>query len=161
MNTATAVEDLQLCSFTVSGRLFGVPIEEVKEITSIDQIMTVPHAQESVVGYVNIRGHIHLVLSLRHLMGYSGEEDLSETRRMVVFKPCCGPSFGVLIDEVRDIIRVPADSLVDRRQRDDEPPSGERRGAPSQLIRGVCPLEKELVLVLKGHALLGELDVDE
>ena len=53
----------------VNGRLFGVDILDVKEVTAETAYTRVAHAPDEVLGLVNIRGHIYLALDLRRLLG--------------------------------------------------------------------------------------------
>ena len=57
------------CTFRVDGRLFGVDILDVKEVTAETTFTRVAHAPDEVLGLVNIRGHIYLALDLRRLLG--------------------------------------------------------------------------------------------
>ena len=52
------------CTFLSAGRLFGVPVLDVKEVTAETRFTRIPHAPEEVLGLVNIRGHIFLALNL-------------------------------------------------------------------------------------------------
>ncbi len=93
------------CTFRVAGRLFGVPIRDVREVTTETTCTRIPHAPAEVAGYVNIRGHIHLALELRRLLGLPSGSP-GQDHRLVLFQPAVGTAFGVLVDEVGDIVTV-------------------------------------------------------
>src|SRR5437588_12313669 len=95
------------CTFRVEGRLFGVDILDVKEVTAETTYTRVAHAPEEVLGLVNIRGHIYLALDLHRLLGPSATVVTSESR-LVLFKPSVGNAFGVVVDEISDIRTVDA-----------------------------------------------------
>jgi len=93
------------CTFRVADRLFGVPIRTVREVTTETTCTRIPHAPAEVAGYVNIRGHIHLALDLRRLLGLPPGAN-GQHRRLVLFQAGVGTAFGVLVDEVGDIVSV-------------------------------------------------------
>lgn len=145
---------VQLCTFVVYDRLFGVDILDVREISTETRITPVPHAPATVRGFVNLRGQVHLVLDLRRIMGYPDREDVSASR-LVLFKERVGRSFGMLVDAVSDIRVVEADAIVDRRRGETAVDHGKRRAARAGMVRGVVPAGDDLILVLRAHELLG------
>lgn len=155
LGTASVEEgQLQLCTFRVHDRLFGVDILDVREVTTDTRITPIPHAPRTVRGFVNLRGQIHLVLDLRRMMGYPDFADLTAAR-LVIYKETTGPSFGMLVDGVADIQVVDEQDIVDRRRNEQPPPEGvERRGGRAGLVRGVVMVEDGLILVLRAAELL-------
>ena len=93
------------CTFRVDGRLFGVDILDVKEVTAETTSTRVAHAPDEVLGLVNIRGHIYLALDLRRLLGVPATEVTGESR-LVLFKPSVGSAFGVVVDQISEIQTV-------------------------------------------------------
>src|SRR3954471_12328344 len=90
------------CTFRVGGRLYGVDILDVKEVTAETTYTRVAHAPDEVLGLVNIRGHIYLALDLRRLLGMPAT-DLTTDSRLLLFKPSVGSAFGVIVDEISEI----------------------------------------------------------
>ena len=75
----TTVENPPLfCTFRSADHWFGVPVEDVKEITTQTTCTRIPHAPREVAGYVNIRGHIFMALDPRAL-GPRGDGDRGES----------------------------------------------------------------------------------
>ena len=66
---------MELCTFRLSGRLFGVEIGLVKEVVQHVAIAPVPHASPDFAGLVNIRGRLHLVADLHRLFGFPSERE--------------------------------------------------------------------------------------
>lgn len=135
-------ELILFCTFRAAGRLFGVPILDVKEVTTVTECTRIPHSPQEVLGYVNIRGHIFLALDLRRLLGLPGETDAAD-RRLVIFKPSVGPAHGVMVDEIREIVTVKSDQL-ESTTNNRELGQGDR----SELVAKVCKLSDELLVVL-------------
>lgn len=141
------------CTFRAAGRLFGVPILDVKEVTTETACTRVPHAPHEVLGYVNIRGHIFLALDLRRLLQLSGEAP-SAGRHFVIFKPAVGPAFGVVVDAIEEIVTASADQL-EAMPEAVRASYGRDRGA---LVTAVCKLPGELLVVLDPRRFLSVVE---
>src|SRR5438270_7792943 len=98
------------CTFRVEGRLFGVDILDVKEVTAETTHTRVGHAPDEVLGLVNIRGHIYLALDMRRLLGMPATQ-LTSDSRLLLFKPSVGSAFGVVVDEISEIQTVDSNRI--------------------------------------------------
>jgi purine-binding chemotaxis protein CheW len=153
---------VQLCSFWLAGRRFGVDILDVKEINDRIRITPVFQAPEAMRGYMNIRGLIHLVLDLRAIFGFEHAEPGHDTR-VILFKSTVDEPFGVLVDRIDDVVEVRTDSIRERRKKG-EAASGVAanvRKADAELTMGVCTLEKGLLVVLNARGILKSIDVTQ
>lgn len=145
----------QLCTFYVAGRLFGVDILDVKEINAETDYTPVFHAPREVRGYVNIRGQIHLVLDLCALLGLpSTDRSSTEQQRLVLFKQTVGDSFAVQVDAIGDIRNIAAEQF-EPVQSGLNIDAGEGTKA---LMKGVCRLEKGVMVVLDARKFLAALN---
>lgn len=101
--------------FAVSGRLYGIDIghiREVKEIACPDEITPLPHAQSAVLGYINVRGAIHQVLSLRALFGEQPAQP--EAGGMIIyFKDASAPASGIYSQLPGEMLQV-SEKEIDR-----------------------------------------------
>ena len=136
------------CTFRLAGRLFGVNVLDVKEVSAATTFTTIPHAPPEVCGYVNLRGQIHLLLDLRQMLGLERAE-LTPASRLVLFKPSIGESFGTLVDAVGDIVQLGRERIESRAPAE-EPGGGE-------FLIGVGELDDELVLLLEPRRFLPAL----
>lgn len=144
-----STETTLYCTFRAAGRLFGVPILDVKEVTAEPRVMRLPHAPREVLGYVNIRGHIFLALDLRQLLALA-DETLVTDRRLVIFKSTVGPTFGVMVDEMQGIVPVMASQMEEVRGGDRELATIQR----TNLVTKVGKLNEELLMVLEPRRFL-------
>jgi len=136
----------QFCSFRINGRLYGVDIRDVKEVCPEVGFTPIFHASQAVKGYLNIRGRIYLVLDLRRILGLE-DKALDEASRVILFKSEVGENFGILVDNIADIVTVDQAQIENRRKQDRELPEGaERRG--TDIALGICKMEKELLVIL-------------
>lgn len=127
----------RFCSFRIAKQLYGVDILDVKEINSEVAFTPIFHAPPQVRGYVNIRGQIHLVVDPREPLGLPPEAS-SLGKMLIVFKPTIGDNCAMLVDEIGDIIDVPAANVEEDPQATDD----------SALTTGVCKLDGQLLVAL-------------
>jgi purine-binding chemotaxis protein CheW len=143
------------CTFRVDGRLFGVDILDVKEVTAETTYTRVAHAPDEVLGLVNIRGHIYLALDLRRLLGIPATE-LTIDSRLVLFKPSVGSAFGVVVDEISEIQSAAANRIEAFTRNDHENVPGSLGRV--DLIDAVCKLSSELLVVLNPRRFLAVVE---
>lgn len=143
------------CTFRVGGRLLGVDILAVKEVTAETTFTRVAHAPDEVLGLVNIRGYIYLMLDMRRLMGLPVTA-LTSDSRLVLFKPSVGSAFGVMVDEISQIQTVDS-SRIEAFSRNDQE-AGATNIHPVDLIDSVCKLDGELLVVLNPRRFLAVVE---
>lgn len=149
------VAERMFCTFRVDGRLFGVDILDVKEVSAETATTRMAHAPDEVLGLVNIRGHIYLALDLRRLLGMPATV-LTPESRLVLFKPSAGSAFGAVVNEIADIQTVESDRIESFNQRDHAPANvGAGR---VDLIDSVCQLAGELLVVLNPRRFLAVVE---
>lgn len=142
------------CTFRLGEALFGVDILAVKEVNIESTLTPVPQAPPEVLGYVNLRGQIHLVLDLRVLLGMEATRIGSNTR-LVIFKSAIGEAFGVVVDAVGDIVRLlPED--IDPWQRNAVVAGMLENGSEGsdELLAGIGRLANQLVILVEPRRLL-------
>jgi purine-binding chemotaxis protein CheW len=142
-------DEALFCTFEAAGRLFGVPIEDIKEVTAEVHCTSIPHSPVCVRGYVNIRGQIILALDLQRLLQLQQDGE-REAKRLVIFKQVIGPAFGLLVDEIGEIAKVSkSDFAANQSVHAGLPVHG-----PNGLVDRVCRLEKQLLVVLNPRKFL-------
>jgi purine-binding chemotaxis protein CheW len=141
------IENTQLfCTFRSADHWFGVPVQDVKEVTAQTTCTRIPHVPREVAGYVNIRGHIFMALDPRSLLGL--EATLTPENRLILFKPSVGPSFGLLVDEIGDIVAVEPDRIEDIGAGAHQPAAGTFVDRVD-LITRVCKMPVGLLVILE------------
>ena len=144
----------QYCTFQIANRLYGFNIRDVKEITAEIQLTPIFHAPESVKGYVNIRGQIHMILDLQLLLGL-GSHRYMETSKFVLFKQKAGESFGVMVEGVGGVINID-NNKIEWEKKDETITSEEYKACQyeSDLIHGIYKLPHSLIVILRADRLL-------
>jgi purine-binding chemotaxis protein CheW len=147
--------DRLFCTFRSADHWFGVPVQDVKEVTTQTTCTRIPHAPREVAGYVNIRGHIFMALDPRALLGLDAAA--TAENRLILFKPTVGPSFGLLVDEIGDIVAVDANQIEDFATVAHEPSAGKSIDRVD-LITRVCKLPAGLLVILEPRKFLRLVD---
>jgi len=148
----------QFCTFYISNRLFGVNILYVREI--IDEIRLTPiyHAPDSILGFINIRGQVHLILDLRLILNFE-KKAIDETSRVLLFNSSVGESFGVLVDQIGHMVEVD-EKQIEYRITEETPIVKNYRTAMSVLETGVCKLQNSLMTILNAELFLNTVNCE-
>ena len=124
------------CTFYVDERLFGVPVDDVQEILRHQETTSVPLADETIEGLINLRGQIVMAIDLRRRLRCSERAGSSRPSNVVV--RVADGAVSLLVDQVGEILEVDADEF--------EPNT--RTGLDDDLVEGVYKLPNELLLAL-------------
>lgn len=139
----TRTELRSLVAFELSGELYGVPINEVSEISRPLTLMPLPHVPSHVLGLINLRGVVLPVVDLRRKFELPLKSDELDNR-LIVLKGS-GYEVALWVDAVHGLVRLP--------QSDFQP-------APSGLAR-IDPEYYDQVATLPDGRMLIELNVQQ
>jgi purine-binding chemotaxis protein CheW len=144
------VAEIQLVSFTVAGQEYALPIEEVQEIVQVPPSVTeVPNCGSHVLGVMTLRDRLLPLVSLRRMFNMSDAE-VTEANKIVVVATPSGISVGVVMDSVREVLRVSRTII-------DAVPEMLARSGNIGEITSICRLAggKRLVSILSAERLFG------
>lgn len=88
-------------TFKLKSELFGIPIQDVREINSYGDITPVPYTADAVKGVMNLRGKIIPVVSLRKKFGMD-EIELTRECCVIVIEAATG-LVGMVVDSVQEV----------------------------------------------------------
>lgn len=128
-------EGRRLVVFSLGGEEYGVPITLVQEIIRHTPPRSIPGSAPDVEGVINLRGRIIPVVDLRSRFGVGGERP---AEAKVVIVALDDLTVGVVVDEVREVLTLPADVC------EAAPPGTD----DSEFVEAVGKLEGRLVVVL-------------
>jgi purine-binding chemotaxis protein CheW len=128
----------QYCTFLLDGRYFGVEVQQVQEVIRYQEMTRVPLASPVVSGLINLRGRIVTAIDLRRRLGLPDRPAGKLPMNVVVRTG--DDAVSLLVDEIGDVIEVPADKF--------ESPPETLRGVARTLVDGAYKLENRLMLVL-------------
>jgi chemotaxis signal transduction protein len=154
---------IQLCSFWIASRLYGVNILDVKEISGNIEITPVSHAPKGVTGYMNIRGQILLVVDLRSLLGFETCK-INENSRVILFKSTVDEPFGIIVDKIEDVFNVEASQveigdIIDNNQVTSE--NGISLDNQNIIVEAVCKLDKNLLVIINPKKILEYIEISQ
>ncbi|MGE0758773.1 MAG: chemotaxis protein CheW [Pirellulaceae bacterium] len=147
------------CTFCLGERWFGVDARWVKEISTQSAFTPILHAPAVVQGFVNLRGHLFLVLNLRDLLAPEAIPHAGPGQ-LIVFKPAAGESFALYVDRVGDIAHFPAEDMDVSRSEEDV---AVRQGSGTRLVElvaGVAKRSEGLVTIVDPRQFLATVATD-
>lgn len=128
----------QLVTFELFGEVFALPILDVREIIRLTNITPVPQAPSFVEGVINLRGQIIPIVDLRKRFGISSQ-DSTENTRIIVVELGNGMVIGLIVDAVREVERIPLDSIT-------PPPTLVAGSIGSEYIKGISNYEDKMIV---------------
>jgi purine-binding chemotaxis protein CheW len=130
---------IEFVTFTVAGQIFGLPIARVQDVFKPARITRVPLAAAEVAGVLNLRGRIVTAIDMRTRLDVRAREDGSSP--MAIGIEVKGESFGLLVDAVGEVLRLP--------DADREANPVNLDGKLASLAAGVYRLDGQLLVVLE------------
>ncbi len=95
--------------FFLADELYGVPLDQLREVAKLAHLRRVPGAPSSVAGLVNLRGEIICALDARAILA-SAPANPSETPFVVALRGF-GDPIGLVVDAISDIYSVFPDEI--------------------------------------------------
>lgn len=96
--------------FVVGGELFGIELTGIKEILSPPPITPVPRSSKEILGVCSVRGLLVTVLCLRRKLRLP-EMPTGRRSRILLTSSESGETMGLLVDEVRQVVRLQASEI--------------------------------------------------
>ena len=134
----------------IGGQLFGLPISRVQDVFMPERLTRVPLSSVEIAGVLNLRGRIVTVIDMRARLGLARADDGKPP--MAVGVDLRGESYGLLIDQIGEVLRLPEES------REENPVNLDPRMA--KLAGGVHRLDGQLMVILDVDRVL-ELAADK
>lgn len=134
------------CTFFIAGQFYGIPVRDVQEVLQSQPMTRAPLAPLAVAGLMNLRGQIVTAVDVRRVLRVGGKPDLSEQMNLVIRHE--GSEVSLLVDRIGDVVTVDEDTIA-------RPPET-LQGTAREFIRGICPQEGGLLLLMDVHAMLDD-----
>ncbi len=137
-------ETIEYVTVMVGDQIFGLPIDRVHDVFIASALTDVPLAPREIVGLLNLRGRVVTAMCLRRRLGLS--DCASDGRNMAVGLEHQGESYGLLVDQVGEVMKLSADTH--------EPNPVHMDPRWVKLSRGVHRLDDKLLIILDVDAVL-------
>jgi purine-binding chemotaxis protein CheW len=131
---------LQLVGFNLGQELLGVDILSVQEIIRDATITPIPDSPDFLEGVINLRGNIIPVIDLRKRLKLSQPRP-ADTSLWIIILIVEGRITGFVVDRVTKVLNIPEQSIK-------PPPEIVLAGLKSRYIRGVCRMDRQLLILL-------------
>jgi len=136
---------LQLVIFRIDDEMFGINIDQVKEIINPMEIFKVPDTPNYFEGLINLRGKIYTIINLRKKFNISVNSDNQYNKIVIMNSETL--AIGFIIDVVQEIVWV-EDKFIER-----TPES--IRTLNRDYISGIAKINDKAVMLLDLEKVLG------
>lgn len=134
----------KICTFYVDSFFFGIDVSKIQEVIRYQEMTHVPLTNRTISGLINMRGQIVTAIDMRERLHF---ESLAKDQKPVniIVNLDDGP-VSMLVDSIGDVIDIPLDMF--------EIPPESVRGNFKKVLKEVCQLEDQLLLILDIETLL-------
>ena len=126
-----------MLTFTLDNVLYGVNVQQVREVKNFEGVTPVPYAPDYVRGVTNLRGEVIPVINLRKRFGI--KEDKDENSNIMIIVQDKHP-VGIVVDSVMEVLTLPKKDI------DANPES--LIVDKSEAILGIAKHDKNLIIML-------------
>ena len=149
---------IQVATFLIDKKLFGIPIQDVLEIIKNVEMTPIPLSPDYVEGVINLRGQIVTAINLRKRLnmpeirrkkvdGADTSNDEMSYHNVIIGSR--NESVSLLVDEIGDVLEIASDII--------EAPPDTIKGLNQKYVKNVCKLKGELLVVLDADTILSEV----
>jgi purine-binding chemotaxis protein CheW len=148
---AVVASELAFLEFRVSGQAYATPLDQVRSISAAPKnLQALPGADAAMLGLLSLRDRLLPVVSPAAVLGL--EASRIDARSRIVVVAIGEAEAGLLVDEVRGVLRVPADRLG-------AVPALLNRAAGEARIESIVRAGDRLVSILPADRVLDEATV--
>jgi purine-binding chemotaxis protein CheW len=131
-------KELQVVGFRIGEETFGVRIGSVREIVRVPEITTVPNAQETIEGVINLRGKIIPVVDLRKRFGQV--DIIADKKNRILVVELESKLVGLIVNSASEVLKIPPSEI--------ESPGSVFADGESSYVTGVGKLKGRLIILL-------------
>lgn len=141
----------EFVSVYIGDHMFGMAVSEIHDVFTPQAITPVPKAHRDVAGVLNLRGRIVTAIDARARLGLPPREPSDPPVKAVGIEKG-GESYGLVIDRVGEVLRLPDETF------EANPVNLDLRW--QSVTRGVYRMDGRLLIILDIDRIL-DLDIDE
>jgi purine-binding chemotaxis protein CheW len=137
----------QFSTFTIDGRLYGIDVMKVQEVTKPLDVTLMRTAPPFIKGLINLRGQIATAIGLRELFGLKPEHSIE---KMTVVCRVEVVLLSLLVDNIGDVIEV-----------QDQQFEATPQTVPANIrifMQGVYKTDEAIMSIVSLESILSELD---
>jgi len=99
-----STEEISVVAFSLDHEIYGLELQEVREIIMVGLVTPVPRAPSFIMGVLNLRGEIIPVIDLRARFGLT-HQDVTDNTRIIV-TPINDVYTGLIVDSVTEVRKI-------------------------------------------------------
>lgn len=110
-------DSIQVVTFSLENKAnnkredYAIPIEQVKEIRTLEEITKVPKAKSFVKGIMNLRGLIIPVIDVKDKLGFGSTDLSNQSKQRILVAELKDSLYGLLVDDVDQVLRIPSKDI--------------------------------------------------
>jgi purine-binding chemotaxis protein CheW len=93
-------------TFRISDQLFGLSVTEIHDVFRPSKMTPVPLSGTEIAGVLNLRGRIVTAIDARSRLGLPPRKKTDGNQSLAIGVEHGGESFGLVIDEIGDVVRL-------------------------------------------------------
>lgn len=93
-------------TFRIGGQLFGLSVTEIHDVFRPSRMTPVPLSGSEIAGVLNLRGRIVTAIDARSRLGLPPLQKDSQVQFLAIGVEHGGESFGLVIDEIGDVVQL-------------------------------------------------------
>jgi len=93
-------------TFRIGGQLFGLSVTEIHDVFRPSRMTPVPLSGSEIAGVLNLRGRIVTAIDARSRLGLPPLQKDSQVQYLAIGVEYGGESFGLVIDEIGDVVQL-------------------------------------------------------
>ncbi len=143
----------EFVTFRIGEQTFGVSVSEIHDVFRPTGMTPVPLSGAEIAGVLNLRGRIVTAIDARSRLGLKTEEKTTVKQKLAIGVERGGESFGLIIDEIGEVVRIDENALEQNPVNLD--------ATWSWVSRGVCRLEDRLLVIMDIDRMLAGAGAEE
>lgn len=128
---------MELLSFTLNEKLFGINLDKVKEIVKRTRITPVPLTPEYIEGVMNLRGNPISIIDLKKRLGFDEKSESLD----IILCYIKDSIIGLRVDKILNIHKFSPDKFK-------EVKSSTEEDIESRYIKGIVQIEDDKYLII-------------
>ena len=140
----TDVELSRWVTFRIGEEVYGIPVNQTKEVLRVTEIAPVPGAPAYVLGIINLRGNVVTVVDMRTRLGMPYQEPTDLTR--IIILEASDQVAGILVDSIREVVQLDKSAVE---------PAPNTGSDADDIINGVAHHNDQLLIMLDAYRMLG------
>lgn len=136
-------------TFRLGSESYGIEIRHVTEIIVMQEITRVPDLPESMIGVINLRGHVITVMDMRKRFRLDARP--YDDRTCIIVVDIQGLSIGLVVDTVSEVLYLPEEQV--------DPPPRTHSGVRIGYILGMGKVDTQVKVLLDIEKILHEDEV--